>query len=223
MVKNNCFLISKTYYSLSTSLNVTFFHYSTSSTSSKQGLNIDNTIHDLEAINWFSLNKNGSIIVLMTKELEKKPGVYIYFYILDKNKIYIGSSVNVAKRLIDHKNSFNKSLKICPKFYNCVNKYGWNNFRVGVLEYLDFKIQINLVNKALLRKGLLEREQFYFDILNPTLNVNKIAGSSLGFRHSEETRNNLSLRARHGVIVKALDKDNNVVNTFPTIASTADE
>jgi len=133
MVKNNCFLISKTYYSLSTSLNVTFFHYSTSSTSSKQGLNIDNTIHDLEAINWFSLNKNGSIIVLTTKELEKKPGVYIYQNILDKNKIYIGSSVNVAKRLIDHNNSFNKSLKICPKFYNCVNKYGWNNFRVGVL------------------------------------------------------------------------------------------
>jgi hypothetical protein len=69
MVKNNCFLISKTYYSLSTSLNVTFSHYSTSSTSSKQGLNIDNTtIHDIEAINLFSLNKNGSIIVLlMTK------------------------------------------------------------------------------------------------------------------------------------------------------------
>jgi hypothetical protein len=30
------------------------------------------------------------------------------------------------------------------------------------------------------------------------------------------------LRARHGVIVKVLDKNNNVVNTFPTIVSTAD-
>ena len=39
---------------------------------------------------------------------------------------------------------------------------------------------------------------------------------------SEETINNLSLRARHGVIVKVLDKNNNVVNTFPTIVSTAD-
>jgi hypothetical protein len=38
---------------------------------------------------------------------------------------------------------------------------------------------------------------------------------------SEETRNNLSLRARHGVIVEVLDKNNNVVNTFPTIVSAA--
>jgi hypothetical protein len=81
------------------------------------------------------------------------------------------------------------------------------------------------------------------------LNVNKIAGSTLGFKHSEEarlamglqrrgksinwskqnlsyfvskeTRNNLSLRARHGVIVKVLDKNNNVINTFGTIASAA--
>lgn len=38
---------------------------------------------------------------------------------------------------------------------------------------------------------------------------------------SKETINNLSLRARHGVIVKVIDKYNNVINTFPTIVSTA--
>jgi hypothetical protein len=59
---------------------------------------------------------------------------------------------------------------------------------------MDFKMNTNLVSKALLIKDLLEREQFYFDILNPTLNVNKIAGSSLGFRHSEELRLVMSLQ-----------------------------
>jgi hypothetical protein len=33
--------------------------------------------------------------------------------------------------------------------------------------------------------------------------------------------NKLSLRARHGVIVKVLDKDNIIINTFPTIVSAA--
>lgn len=198
MVKNNRFFVNKTNYSL-TSVNMIFSNYSTSSTNSKEGLIINSTItYDLEAIDWFSLNKNGSVNVsLMAKKLEKKPGVYIYQNLLDKNKIYIGSSVNVRKRLIEHKSSFNKGLKTCPKFYNCVNKYGWNNFRVGVLEYLDLNIiNTSVISKALLKKYLLEREQFYFDILNPTLNVNKIAGSCLGFRHSEETRLAMSLQRR---------------------------
>jgi hypothetical protein len=43
----------------------------------------------------------------------------------------------------------------------------------------------------------------------------------LSYIISEETRNNLSLSCRHGVIVKVLDKDNNVINRFPTIVSAA--
>jgi hypothetical protein len=49
-------------------------------------------------------------------------------------------------------------------------------------------INTSAINKALLRKILLEREQFYFDIINPTLNLNKIAGSTLGFKHSKSLR-----------------------------------
>jgi predicted GIY-YIG superfamily endonuclease len=60
----------------------------------------------------------------MGKKPRKKAAVYIYQNILDKDKIYIGSSANVARRLIQYKYSFNKNIKNCPKFYNCVNKYG---------------------------------------------------------------------------------------------------
>jgi group I intron endonuclease len=103
------------------------------------------------------------------------------------------------------------------------------------LEYIGLnKVDTSTIDKAILKNNLLEREQFYFDLFKPTLNINKIAGSTLGFKHSEETRllmslqrkgksinrrkqnisyiiseetkNNLSLRTRHGVIVKVVDK-----------------
>lgn len=246
MIKNKRFLVNNNSFSIS--LNTTFSFYSTS-TKSKQGLSVNNTkAYDLETVDFFYLNKDGFIVQSEKKQIKKIPGIYIYQNILYKNKIYIGSSIDVIKRLTQHKYSFNKSLKICPKFYNSVNKYGWKNFKVGILEYLDISVvNISTINRVFLRKSLLNREQYYFDKLKPTLNTNKIAGSTLGFKHSEETRismglqrrgknilrqnipyivseetrNNLSLRTRHGVIVKVLDKKNNVINTFNTIVSAA--
>jgi len=54
-------------------------------------------------------------------------------------------------------------------------KYGYANFSVTVSEYYD-------------KSDLLVREQYYLDKLNPQYNMLKIAGSSLGFKHSEETK-----------------------------------
>jgi len=247
MIKNYSFLI-KTNYLFSPSLNMTFFK--TFSTSSKQKIKIKNIVaYDLETINWFSLKKSGFIIPLQ-KNFEKKPAIYIYQNKLNKNQIYIGSSINLIRRLEQHRYLCNKNIKSCPKFYNCVSKYGWNNFRVGILEYIGSnKVYRSTIDKVLLKRNLIEREQFYFDIFKPTLNINKIAGSTLGFKHTEETRflmslerkgksinrrkqnisyiiseetkNNLSIRTRHGVIVKVVDKNNKIINTFPTITSAA--
>jgi hypothetical protein len=50
---------------------------------------------------------------------------------------------------------------------------------------------------------------------------NSLIRENLSYTISEETRNNLSLRCRHGVIVKVLDKENNTVKIFPSIVSTA--
>ena len=110
-------------------------------------------------------------MVLLYLLLEKKTAIYIYQNILDKNQIYIGSSINVIKRLEQHRYLCNKDVKSCPKFYNCVSKYGWNNFRVGIFEYIELnKLDINTIDKAILINKKLEREQFYFDIFKPTLN-----------------------------------------------------
>lgn len=39
---------------------------------------------------------------------------------------------------------------------------------------------------------LIEREQYYINLLNPEYNILKTAGSLLGFRHSEETKAKMS-------------------------------
>jgi group I intron endonuclease len=43
--------------------------------------------------------------------------------------------------------------------------------------------------------NVIEREQFYLDTFNPEYNILKVAGSLLGFKHSEDSRNLMSLAA----------------------------
>lgn len=62
--------------------------------------------------------------------------VNIYQSKLDKKKIYIASTGNIAERIGQHRRTANKG-KICTKFYNCVRKHGWSNFRFGILEYIN--------------------------------------------------------------------------------------
>jgi len=59
--------------------------------------------------------------------------------------------------------------------YNAIRKYGFSSFSLEILEYCDNSLNI------------LEREQYYIDKLKPEYNILKIAGSSLGFKHSEST------------------------------------
>ena len=54
-----------------------------------------------------------------------------------------------------------------------------------ILEYCDKSV-------------LLEREQYYLDSLNPPYNILKLAGSSSGFKLSEETKKKIS-KALKGV------------------------
>lgn len=90
--------------------------------------------------------------------------------------------------------------------YNALRKYGHCNFTLEILEYCA-------------PEKCIEREQYYFDNLNPEYNILKIAGSPLGYRHTEdtlklfrdrvvsaETRKNLSKAAIRRVLTEA-DKE----------------
>jgi Fic family protein len=69
----------------------------------------------------------------------------------------------------------NKDLVICV----ALAKYGYSQFSVEIIEYCDVP-------------DLLKREQYYLDLIKPDYNILKIAGSLVGFKHTEKTKNKLA-------------------------------
>ena len=106
-------------------------------------------------------------------------------------------------------------------------------------------------NKHINKNVMLEREQYHINLINPSLNICKIAGSPLGVKHgisfsqnlskarrgykistsnlnnkssyyrTNETRLKLSSRST-GIKVQILDNSNNLINEFPTMTSAAE-
>lgn len=200
--------------------------------------NIDNI-----NIIWHNLLETGELEEL----LENKAAIYIYMY-SNKNvkRYYVGSSINLLNRINQHKQSVNKlkTKNDCPIFYNTVRKYGWKSFKIGVLEYIN-TLNYNKFKEN--RKIILEKEQYYLDKINPSLNVLKYADSPLGVKRDEQFSINLSKARRgksiiqpkvqirpvrpdmplklsyrcKGVNVKVYDNNKNLIKEFPTITSAA--
>ena len=118
---------------------------------------------------------------LIYDENKKKSGVYCWTNITN-GKRYVGSSENLSRR-ISWYYSFNRINKLEVRSLICraLLKYGYSGFRLDILEYCS-------------KEKVLEREQYYMDLMKPEYNILQVAGSSSGFKHSEETM--AKLRAR---------------------------
>nr|AVD96816.1 GIY-YIG homing endonuclease [Ophiostoma novo-ulmi subsp. novo-ulmi] len=132
---------------------------------------------------------------LIIKDNKNRAGIYRWTHI-ESGKSYIGSSKNLSMRL---KQYFNYNHISYPKrnlrIYKALLKYGYSSFNFEILEYCDTSV-------------LLKREQYYFDTLNPEYNILKVAGSPLGYRHSEAAKNLIGLSAK-GRNVSELTRDLN--------------
>jgi group I intron endonuclease len=119
-------------------------------------------------------------------------------------KIYIGSSINVFRRWVEHKVKLNKNTHINNKLQNSWNKYGDDNFTFSIIEECE-------------KDQLIVREQFYLDKLLKSsdpdsfffnkmgYNILTRAGNTLGYKFSESTKNKMSkIKSDNG---KLLDKD----------------
>lgn len=63
-----------------------------------------------------------------------------------------------------------KSSLICRALF----KYGYSSFRLEILEYCD-------------PSSIIEREQYYIDLLKPEYNILQVAGSLFGYKHTPES------------------------------------
>jgi group I intron endonuclease len=73
-----------------------------------------------------------STLKTIKKDLNEVPGIYAIIH-NETKKLYIGSSINLAKRIFEHvKNIRSSNLHL----QRAIEKYGLNNFSVYVLELL---------------------------------------------------------------------------------------
>lgn len=131
----------------------------------------------------------------LIKDQQGKIGVY-YLVNLINGHSYIGSSINLAGRMRNYLNNTflkNKKHSNMP-IVKALLKYGQDNFAVLIVEYVDVK-------------KLTIRETYYITLLLPYYNVLKQGYSSIGYKHTEATKQMLSELAknrRHSDQTKAL-------------------
>lgn len=92
----------------------------------------------------------------LLKDNNKQSGIYRRVNNVN-GKTYVGSGVNLTKRLRSYYN--NKELNRKPRpIQDALLKYGHKNFSLDIFEYCP-------------NTKLLEREQFYLDLLIPEYNI----------------------------------------------------
>lgn len=111
---------------------------------------------------------------LLLNDNKSKAGVYCWTH-LESGKTYVGSSVDLYRRFMQYYNikyitRAAKSSLICKALL----KYGYSSFKLEILEYCDPSL-------------VIEREQYYIDLLKPEYNILQIAGSLFGYKHTPES------------------------------------
>lgn len=112
------------------------------------------------------------------KDNKGKSGIYRWTNPLN-GKTYIGSAKDLNKRFRNYYSFSYLSRHNSSLIYKALLKYGYSNFSLEILEYCEVS-------------DLITKEQFYLDSLQPEYNILKIAGSSLGYQHSEEFKQKFS-------------------------------
>lgn len=120
----------------------------------------------------------------LDQDLRSKAGIYRILNIKN-DKQYIGSSRNIKSRWHDHRSLLRSNKHHSKHLQAAWNKYGEENFKFEVLWFLEPNREI-----------LLIEEQQCLNFLSCEYNSNKIAISTLGFKHSEESKRKMSIAKR---------------------------
>lgn len=115
----------------------------------------------------------------------------------ESGKRYVGSAADLNSRL---SNYFLPSHLKHTDSYICraLLFHGYSTFSLSILGYID----ISGLSLEKSRKKILECEQYYFDLIfsqdeSNTYNILKVAGSSLGYKYTEESLTKMSGENHH--------------------------
>lgn len=118
------------------------------------------------------------------KDTKDKSGIYLWTNLIN-NKRYIGSSVNLKRRMLEYFN-INRLLRMpSMTINNALLKYGYSNFSLSILAFCEIG-------------DILIKEKYYFELLKPEYNVLREPGSpsrGKGWKHSTETIERIKLGA----------------------------
>lgn len=101
-----------------------------------------------------------------------KTGIYQIVNLVN-GKRYIGSALNLRKRINKHRSELNLKRHHAPHLQYSWSKYGEDSFKFEVLLYCE-------------KEELIYYEQVYINSLNPEYNAAKVAGSCLGTKRTAE-------------------------------------
>jgi len=127
----------------------------------------------------YSLSKDRKVFL---KEFNNKSGIYLLHNNVN-GKQYVGSGIDLRKRLSTY--YFPSRLMDGRHISNSLLKYGHFSFSVVILDVLGITGSCNKIE-------LISKEQEYLNLYKPILNLNPLAGSSMGFKHSEESKRLIS-------------------------------
>lgn len=114
---------------------------------------------------------------------KKIPGIY-KIECLQTGKVYVGSAVSIKARWASHRSDLRGNRHPNKHLQNAWNKYGEQSFAFSVIEECEIE-------------QLIDREQHWIDSLNACspefgMNNSPTASTTIGFRHSSETKEKLS-------------------------------
>lgn len=134
---------------------------------------------------------NNSKVLTNTYFLKNKPGIYQIINLIN-GKTYVGSSVNLERRLNEYLNPLYISRNLKKgnsKILKALLKYDYINFEFKILEFIEFETS----TKSERRNLLLNKEQYFINEIKPEYNINQEAGNNLGRIYDQEVRRKMSL------------------------------
>lgn len=118
-----------------------------------------------------------STVDLIKKELKEVSGIYAIVH-NDSYKIYVGSSMDLSKRILNHISNRSSNIYL----QNAIKKHGLSNFSLYVLDVLPADPTLSFED---LSDTLIKMEQKSLDMFNNKYNINPLAGKSrLGAKHT---------------------------------------